>query len=80
MIKPTYTPFAMRAGGSGQVIVEIELDTRGNVTKAKAVSGSQLLRKASEDAALSSKFKPAMVGTAAIKAKARIVYSFIAGR
>jgi TonB family protein len=80
MVKPVYPPAALRSGYGGQVVVELELDSKGNVTKAKAVSGNMFLRKACEDAAEKSQFQPATVGTVAIKAKARIVYDFIARR
>jgi len=80
MAKPLYPPTALRSGFGGQVAVDIELDINGNVTKAKAVSGSPFLRQSSEDAARQSKFKPAMIGDKAVKAKARIIYSFLAKR
>lgn len=80
MVKPIYSQGALRSGLGGQVVVEIEIDTKGNVTKAKAVSGNQFLRRPSEDAASRSTFKPAMIGGVPIKAKARIVYDFVAGR
>jgi TonB family protein len=56
---------------SGSVLVEAKTDERGNVTQAKARSGHPILRKASEKAALESKFLP--VG---IKAGISIVYHF----
>lgn len=80
MVMPTYPRSATGAGVAGQVTVDIELDVEGNVTKAKVVSGSPFLRQASEDAALRSKFKPAMVGDKAVKGKARIVYNFVSRR
>ena len=80
MVRPVYPPAALRSGYGGQVVFELELDSKGNVTKAKAVSGNMFLRKPCEDAAERSQFKPATVGTVAIKAKARIVYDFIARR
>jgi TonB family protein len=80
MIKPVYPQTASRAGVGGQVVVDIEMDLEGNVTKAKAVSGSAFLKQTSEEAALKSKFKPAMVGEKAVKGRAKIVYNFVAGR
>lgn len=78
MMKPLYPQSVRRAGIGGQVVVDIELDVDGNVTKATVVSGSTFLRQPSQEAALKSKFKPAMIGDKAVKAKARVVYSFIA--
>ena len=76
MEKPVYPANAARARIGGEVAVDIELDTNGNVTKVKAVSGSPFLRHSCEEAARRSKFKPATFGDKAVKAKARIVYSF----
>jgi len=38
--------------------VQVEVDKKGNVTKAQAVSGHPLLRASAEQAARSAKFKP----------------------
>jgi TonB family protein len=43
---------------SGQVRVQIEVDTNGNVKSAEAVSGSPFLRPAAEEAARKAKFRP----------------------
>jgi tetratricopeptide (TPR) repeat protein len=77
MVKPTFSTAALQAGAGGQIIVYVELDTAGNVTKAKSLSGNPLLRPGSEDAARRSKFKPAMTDGKPIKAKGRIVYNFV---
>jgi len=77
MVKPAFTTAALQAGAGGQIIVYVELDANGNVTKAKSVSGNALLRPGSEDAARRSKFKPAMTAGKPIKAKGRIVYNFV---
>ena len=77
LVKPLYPAVALQTGAVGQVVLDVELDTQGNVTKVKVVSGNQYLRMASEDAAHRSKFKPAMAGNKAVKAKGRIVYNFI---
>ena len=80
MVKPVYPSAAVHSGYGGQVVVEIELDASGNVTKAKAVSGNMFLRKVSEDAAAKSQFTPATIGRIPLKARARIIYDFIAKR
>jgi TonB family protein len=77
MVKPAYPSLALQSHATGQVVLDVELDTEGNVTKAKIVSGPQFFRMASEDAARRSKFKPAMVGDKAVKATGRIVYNFV---
>lgn len=80
MVKPVYSQTASRMNIGGKVAVEIEIDKEGNVTSAKAISGHQFLRQESELAALKSKFKPAMIGNKPVKAKAQIVYNFVARR
>jgi tetratricopeptide (TPR) repeat protein len=60
----------------GLVTVEIMLDEEGKVISADATDGPKTLRLASEDAARKSKFKPAMVGTTAVKSKGFITYNF----
>ena len=80
MVKPVYSAPAKLAGAAGQVTIDVELDTQGNVTKVKSVSGNALLRHSSEEAARNSKFKPASVGGTPVKARGRIIYNFIPAR
>jgi len=77
LVKPVYPSMALQTHATGQVALDVELDTDGNVTKAKVVSGPQYLRLASEEAARRSKFKPAKVGDKAVKARGRLVYNFV---
>ncbi|MDQ3219122.1 MAG: TonB family protein [Pyrinomonadaceae bacterium] len=76
MVTPVYSPIAHRSNIEGRVTVEVELNEKGEVVSAKAVSGHQLLRGSAEDAARKSKFKPAMFGTQAIKGTGSITYNF----
>jgi len=76
MVTPSYPLAAKQLNINGQVKVEVTLNEQGDVTSAKAVSGPQFLRSSSEDAARKSKFKPALVGTEAVKASGFIVYNF----
>jgi TonB family protein len=76
MVKPIYPAIAQKSNVTGQVVVQVTLDEEGNVTAAKAINGHALLRSASEDAAEKSKFKPAMIGNQAVKAKGLIIYNF----
>jgi TonB family protein len=77
LVKPVYSQVALNARISGRVVVEVDLDKEGNVTRAKTVKGHPYLRKSSEDAARDSKFKPAMIGGVAVKAKGTVVYSYV---
>ena len=76
MVTPSYSTMAKKMNVEGRVTVEVELDDQGNVTIAKAVIGPQFLRKAAEDAARRSKFKPAMFDSKPIKAVGTITYNF----
>lgn len=76
MVTPVYSPVAQRTQIEGRVTVEVELDEEGNVTKADATDGHQMLRSSAEDAARRSKFKPATFDNTPIKAKATITYNF----
>lgn len=77
LVKPVYSRAAINARISGQVIVEVELDKEGNVTKAKTKTGHPYLRRSSEDAALESKFKPATFDGVPVKAKGTVVYNYV---
>ena len=76
MVTPVYSPIAQRANIEGRVTVEVEINEKGDVVSAKAVSGHPLLRGSAEDAASKSKFRPAMFGSQAIKGKGSITYNF----
>lgn len=76
LVTPIYSPIAQRANIEGRVVVEVELDEKGNVVSAKAMNGHQLLRSAAEEAASKSKFKPAMFDNQPIKAKGSVTYNF----
>lgn len=76
MVKPVYSVIAQRANVEGRVVVEVELDTNGEVVAAKAVSGHQFLRQAAEDAARKSKFQPAKFNGQPIKGTGSITYNF----
>ena len=76
MATPAYSAIAYRSQIEGKVVVDVELDTEGEVVSAKAISGHQMLRSSAEDAARRSKFKPASYNDRPIKGKAQIVYNF----
>ncbi|MCA1588923.1 MAG: TonB family protein [Acidobacteria bacterium] len=76
MVRPVYPQLAQRSNIEGRVVVAIEVDEIGNVTKAKATSGHQMLRMAAEAAAQRSKFKPGAFDGRPNKAKAVVIYNF----
>lgn len=80
LVKPSYPAAAKEAGAGGTVNVEVIIDEEGNIANAKAVSGHELLRKSSEEAALASKFSPTKLNGQSVKVKGIIVYNFVAGK
>lgn len=76
MTKPQYPTIAARSRIEGRVTVEVELNEKGEVVKADATSGPQMLRGPAEDAAKRSKFNPYNYNGTPIKAKGSIVYNF----
>jgi TonB family protein len=70
---PWFPAVAKAAKAFGDVVVEVEIDTSGAVSSARAVEGHSLLRKVSEDAAGRWKFAAAEKAGAR---KARLTFSF----
>lgn len=60
-VTPSYPEAARHSRMSGQVIVSVEIDERGNVTSAKMIDGHAFFRQAAENAARQWKFRPASV-------------------
>lgn len=76
MSMPQYPQIAARSRIEGRVTVDVELNEKGDVVKADAVSGPQMLRGPAEDAARRSKFKPYDYNGTPVKAKGTIIYNF----
>jgi TonB family protein len=77
LVKPDYPPAAKTVQAGGAVHVQINIDENGNVISSKAVSGHPLLQKASEEAALKSKFSPTLLGGKPVKVSGILVYNFV---
>jgi len=60
----------------GSVRVEISIDSQGKVTKAKAVSGQNVLYPATEQAALKARFRPFEKDGKRVPAHGSLIYSF----
>jgi TonB family protein len=75
-VQPTYPAVARAAGAQGGVDVEVVVDEQGNVESAKAVSGHQLLRDASVDAARQWTFAPTLLQGKPVKVKGTISFEF----
>ena len=59
----TYPAIARAANARGEVIIEVQIDTAGDVLSTKLISGHPLLQKVSEEAAKQWKFSPSPAGT-----------------
>lgn len=66
-IEPLYPPAARAVRASGKVIVLIQIDEKGHVTKATAIDGHPLLRLAAENALKQSTFQRLTVNQQPIK-------------
>ncbi len=75
-VPPVYPPIARSQKVSGKVDVDVDVSEKGDVIRAKAVSGPELLRPAAEQALMKWKFKPASVDGANVPSKARIQVTF----
>ena len=77
--QPRYPPDAKAARAQGTVTVQIVVDEQGHVASAQAVSGHDLLRGASEEAARKAKFEPTTVCGRPVKVSGVITYNFVIG-
>lgn len=77
LTKPAYPAAARAVNAGGAVNVQVTIDENGDVISASAVSGHPLLRKASEQAALTSKFAPTTLQDQPVKVTGVIVYNFV---
>ena len=75
-VQPVYPTIARAQRIMGKVDVEAEVNEKGDVIRAKAVSGPDLLRLAAEQALMKWKFKPASVDGVNVPSKASISVNF----
>ena len=60
-VQPVYPPLARQARIQGDVVLDSVIDTRGNVTQMKAISGSPLLVTAAFDAVEQWRYQPTLL-------------------
>ena len=80
VVEPEFPSAARRLRSGREVSVDVEIDVLGNVTSAKAASGNSALRKASEFAAMSTKFQAVSVEGKPVRLKGTIVYKFTSAK
>jgi TonB family protein len=74
LFKPTYPQAAKLLNIWGEVKVEVEVNEKGDVITAKAVSGHTAFHQICEKAAMKSKFSPTFVNGQPVSTKGIIVY------
>ncbi len=74
--KPALESNKIWDGADGLVNVQVTIDETGNVVEAKAISGNEMLREASEKAALKTKFKIKQTEDNPVKIGGVIAYNF----
>ncbi|HKP68807.1 MAG TPA: energy transducer TonB [Pyrinomonadaceae bacterium] len=70
LVKPPTLPM------NGVVVIRVQIDEKGNVTHAGAVTGDSQLQDRSRTAACASKFSPTSLGGSPVKVTGMITYSF----
>jgi protein TonB len=73
---PPYPSIAKAAKATGTVVVSVEVDEKGGVTSARAVSGHPLLRAAAEAAARQARFSPTLLSGKPVKVRGTLTYEF----
>jgi hypothetical protein len=74
--KPVYPPMAAAAHVRGQVVAKILVSKEGTVEKAFIISGPEMLRSSSVDAAKAYVFRPLKAGTKAVPFETDIKFDF----
>ena len=77
LAKPVYPAIAGRSRASGEVRVQVILDTEGKVVAAHAISGHPLLKAVSVEAARKSRFKQPLLDGKPVKVVGVITYNFV---
>ena len=74
---PAYPHYAKVARVSGKVVVHVEVDEDGRVSKAKATSGFGMLPEAAEKDALETRFPPARLSGRPARVAGIIMYNYV---
>ena len=76
-LSPAYPHFAKVARVSGKVVVRVEVDEGGKVSKAKAMSGYGMLPEAAEKDALDTCFLPTRLSGRPVRVSGVIMYNYV---
>jgi len=75
-VAPKYPELALRSRAAGVVVLDLEIDGNGKVTKATPVSGPELFHKEAINAVMRWKYKPASVGGSNVPSQSRVTLNF----
>jgi TonB family protein len=75
-VEPKYPEEAKKKGIKGSVVVEVTTDEEGKVSKARALTGHKLLRKAAIEAAKDWRFTPTQLNGKPVKIVGTITFIF----
>jgi len=73
---PKFPELALRSRASGVVVLDLDIDSNGKVTKATPVSGPELFHKEAINAVMKWKYKPATVGGSNVPSQSRVTLNF----
>jgi TonB family protein len=73
---PRFPELALRSRASGVVVLDLDIDSNGKVTKATPVSGPELFHKEAINAVMKWKYKPATVGGSNVPSQSRVTLNF----
>jgi protein TonB len=73
---PEFPALALRTRASGQVVMELQIDSQGKVVKARAVSGPVVFYNAAIAAAMKWRYKPASVNGVNVPSQSKVTMSF----
>jgi len=75
-VLPVYPPLARQSGVEGNVIIQADIDTAGNVVGMKVVSGPALLHQAAMDAVRRWKYEPSRLNDQPVPAQILVTVKF----
>lgn len=78
-VQPLYPPLAKETRTQGTVVVDCVIDTQGNVTQVKLVSGHPLLVEAALDAVRQWKYQPTLLNGQPVAVEMLVTVNFILG-
>ena len=73
---PSYPEVALRNRTAGSVVLDIQIDEKGRVTRATPVSGPPLLHQAAVAAVLQWRYKPATIDGVNVQSQSRVTINF----